>query len=300
MRITLTGVDGSSWVLAGPGSPDDGEAGVSLRPGPKRLIDAPAKTFWVQGAANMTYQGKQFQRRDPTFTVNIIGDTPREWRNFDSEFRMALGMYDDQFQITVETEDSTRHLDLRLLQDPTPWESGPWESGRDPHLLKASTLMIAAAAEQPFWYADDLVFTWSTPTGSGTVSFPYENRGDVIVWPKYFVNAPFSELDLPDHSWGQEMEYQRPAGADATRTVKIVDVRTGEDLDVDSDPDEEYLVAANGAPVWARQDGNALIYPIAPKTPPTPCSITLTGASANAGVTVTIPRRYSRPIGVSI
>ncbi len=300
MRLTLTGVDGSTWILAGDGAPEDGDAGVTMRPGPKRLIDAPAKTFWVQGAANMSYQGKQFQRRDPTFTVNIVGDTPREWRELDSKFRMALGMYDDQFHLMAETADSTRHLDLRLLQDPTAWENGPWESGRDPHTLMASTLLVPAAAEQPFWYADDLEFTWSTDTGNGSVTFPYENRGDVIVWPKYFVNAPFDELVLPDKSWGQELAFQRPAGADVNNTVTIVDVRVGEDVDIESDPDEEFIVAANGAPVWARQDGKALTYPIAPKTLPTDCTITISGAHPDAGVTVTIPRRYSRPIGVSV
>ncbi|WP_227979989.1 hypothetical protein [Nocardia spumae] len=253
----------------------------------------------MQGAANMSYQGKQFQRRDPTFTVNIVGDTPREWRELDSAFRMALGMYDEQFHLMVETEDSTRHLDLRLLQDPTPWENGPWESGRDSHNLRASTLLVPAAAEQPFWYADDLVFTWSTDTGNGSVTFPYENRGDVIVWPKYFVNAPLASLELPDKSWGQEVAYQRPPGADTNHTITVVDLRAGEDSDIDSDPDEEFIVAANRAPVWARQQ-EALIYPIAPKTLPTDCTITISGANPGAGVTVTIPRRYSRPIGVSV
>lgn len=298
MLITLAGCDGSSWVLAGPGVDPDG-AGVTLRPGPKRLIDAPAKTLWLQGAVNQSYQGVQFQRRDPTFIVNIIGDDPREWRDLDSAFRTALGMYDKQFTITVQTEDTTRSLDLRLLQDPTAWESGEWETGRDPHPFAASTLLVAAAAEQPFWYADDIVLTWEATTGTGSTTLPFQNFGDVIVWPRYFVNAPGSWV-LPDYSWGQETEYQRAPGADSARTFPLTPLLAGEDSDVDSDPDEELIVAVNGAPVWARNDGDGLIYPIAPKTPVTPVPISVSGANPNAGVTVTIPQRFSRPIGVSL
>lgn len=296
MRITLTGCDGSTWVLAGPGVEPDG-LGVTMRPGPKRLIDAPAKTLWIQGAVNQTYQGVQFQRRDPTFMVTIVRDTPREWRDLDSAFRTALGMYDQQFTITVDTSDSSRSLDLRLLQEPTAWEAD-WE-GRDPHTIRASTLQIAAAAEQPFWYADDYVLPWSTTTGTGSTSLVYQNLGDVIVWPRYFVNAPGIWV-LPDFSWGQEGEYQRPPGVDVANTVPLPTLLSGEDCDVNSDPDEEFIVAVNRAPVWARTEGRALVYPIAPKTPPTSVPISVSGANPNAGVTVTIPQRFSRPIGVSL
>lgn len=296
MRITLTGCDGSVWVLSGPGVDPDG-LGVTMRPGPKRLVDAPAKTLWIQGAAHQTYQGVQFQRRDPTFTVTIVAETPREWRDLDSAFRVALGMYDQQFTITVDTSDTSRSLDLRLLQEPVAWESD-WE-GRDPHTIRASTLQVMASAEQPFWYADDLVLTWSTSSGAGSTTLLYQNLGDVIVWPRYFVNAPGSWV-LPDYSWGLETEYQRPAGSDATNTLPLPTLLAGEDCDVSSDPDEEFIVAVNGALVWARTQGRGLIYPIAPKTPPTSVQVSVSGASPGAGVTVTIPQRYSRPIGVSL
>jgi hypothetical protein len=207
-------------------------------------------------------------------------------------------MYDDQFKITVETGDSTRSLDLRLLQDPAAWETGDWE-GRDPHNVRASTLQVMAAAEQPFWYSDDLVFTWETETGSGATTVPYQNLGDVIVWPRFFVNAPGTWV-LPDYSWGQEVKYQRQPGTDATRTFGLTPLLAGEDSDVYSDPDEEFIVAVNGAPVWARNDGDALIYAIAPRTPVTEVPISVSGANPGAGVTVTIPRRFSRPVGVSL
>ncbi|WP_147404003.1 hypothetical protein [Nocardia panacis] len=293
MSIWLTGADGSIWDL-------DGDQGVELRPGPKRIIDAPAKTFWIAGAANMHYQGRQFERRDPTFAVNIFATdgNPDTWRDIDSQFRRALGMYDQQFTLHIETDDGVRHLDLRLLSEPTAYENGSWE-GKNPHLYATSTLLINAAAEQPFWYADDFTFTWTTATGSGSTTFRAQNLGDIEVWPKYFVNAP-GTWTLPDYSWGQEGAYQRPANIDTARTVTLPALVAGEDCAIDSDPDQEALVAANGSPIWARWNGNSLLYPIAAGTKPTAVPISVTGANANAAVTVRIPRRYSRPFGVSL
>lgn len=296
MVITMTGADGSSWNLT---DPEPGPAGVELRPGPKKLIDAPARTFWIQGASRMHYQGKQFERRDPIFGVNVYADHPDVWRDIDSQFRMALGMYDQQFTITVETPDGVRHLDLRLLSEPTAYESGEWE-GKAPDLHCVSTLLISAAAEMPFWYAEDYTESWSLPSGtSGSHNFSHSNPGDIEVWPRYFCTAP-GTWTLPDRSWGQEAAYQRPLSADATRTVALPALVIGEDLDVNADPDEEALVAANGALVWARWSGNGLLYPIKPQTPPTSVAVSVSGASTGAAVTMTLPRRFSRPFGVTL
>lgn len=296
MVIWMTGVDGSRWDLSGP---DAGIQGVELRPGPKRFIDAPVKTFWLQGAINQVYQGLQYQRRDPLFSVTVFADNPLAWRDIDSRFRLALGDPNSQFTLHVEVGASMRSLDLRLLQEPTAYEQGAWE-GKDPALYAVSTLQIQAAAEQPFWYGPDLVTSWSLPSGtSGSTTLSMQNFGDVIVWPSWFVNAPASWM-LPDFSWGQEAEYQRPAGADATRTVALPALLTGEDSDVQSDPDQEWIIAANGAPVWQRGAGAGMLYPIAPRTPATQVPVSVTGANAGASVTLTIPQRFSRPFGVSL
>ncbi len=294
--LWMTGVDGSRFDLSGPAA---GIQGVELAPGPKRIIDAPAKTFWLQGAENMFYQGKQFLRRDPTFILNILADDPYTWRDTDSRIRMALGMYDRQFTLHAEIGGTVRHLDMRLLNEPTAYEQGEWE-GKFPGIYSASTLLVNAAAEQPFWYADDLEFSWSLASGtSGSTTFPAQNLGDVIVWPSWFVTAP-GIWTIADYSWGQEAEYQRAAGADAARTLPLPTLVSGEDCDVTSDPDSEWIIAANGAPVAQRASGTGLMYPIAPLTQPTSIPVGVTGANPGAAVTLTIPRRFSRPFGVSL
>ncbi|WP_043648067.1 hypothetical protein [Nocardia thailandica] len=300
MHIWMKGSDGSRWDLSGPGQ---GDQGAELRPGPKKLIDAPAKTFWVQGGARMHYQGHQFERRDPVFVVNIFDPTgrgnPDTWRDIDSRFRLALGMYDEEFQIVVEIGSDVRTLNMRLLSEPVAYENGGHE-GKDPHLYAESTLLINAAASQPFWSGPDIVQEWELPSGtSGSTSFVYQNRGDVIIWPRYFVTAP-GTWTLPDRSWGQEIAHQRPVGADLGRDVPLPALLAGEDADVNSDPDEEYIVTANNSPAWARANGKSLLYPIKARTKPVSLPISVTGATAGAAIQLTLPQRFSRPLGVSL
>ncbi|NEW33847.1 hypothetical protein GV791_14915 [Nocardia cyriacigeorgica] len=297
MEVVLTGCNGREFYLEGP---EAGQSNYELRPGPQMLIDAPAKTFWLQGAQRMHYQGRQFERRDPVFAVNIFGDDPNHWRELDSQLRLALGMYDDQFRMTIRTPDSERHLDMRLLNQPQAWQSGEWENGKDPHLFRASTLLINAASEQPFWYADDWTKEWEVTSSTWSTTFDIENLGDIEVWPKYFLPAP-GTWTVSDKSFGQEWKHQRKKGIDANRTAPpFPTLLPGEDLDVDADPDEELMVAANEAPVWARYNGNGLLYPIPGLTKATPWTISGTGLTPGSGLTMTLPRRYSRPLGVSL
>lgn len=297
MEVTLTGVDGSQWYLEGPNIQD---SPVELRPGFKKMIDAPAKTLWVQGANRMHYQGRQFERRDPIFGVNIFGDDPDHWREVDSKFRLALGLYDEEFRVTVTTSDGTRHLDMRLLSDPIPYESGEWEKGKDPHLYSASTLLINGASAQPFWYADDWTKEFEVTSSTWSRTFDIENRGDIESWPKYFLAAP-GTWTVDDKSFGQEWKRQRKAGVDVNRTAPpFPALLVGEDLDVDADPDEELMVADNEAPVWARYNGNGLLYPIPGGTLATPWTISGTGLTVGSGAHMTLPRRFSRPLGVTV
>ncbi|MFE2998661.1 hypothetical protein ACFXG4_27120 [Nocardia sp. NPDC059246] len=296
-RLWIEGADGSIWNLAGPGA---GTEGAMMMPGPSKLIDAPAKTFWVQGATQMHYQGRQFERRDPTFSIGIHDPDRYVWSDVDSRFRMALGMYDEQFTIGVESEYGIRRLDMRLLQEPTAYANNPaekaWEFGE-------TTLNISAACSNPFWYGAPIPLSWTSTTGAGSGTLNAKNLGDVPVWPKYFVNAP-GTWTLPDFSWGQDLYFMygppliSRAVADAARTQFLPALNAGEDTSVDTDPNVETLIAANGALVQARWEGNGLLYPIAPHTPATAVPVSLAGGNPGAAVTMTIPQWFSRPWGV--
>lgn len=271
-----------------------------LMPGMTKLIDSPAQTFWVQGATRMYYQGSQFERRDPLFTVAVHDPNRFVWSDIESRFRMALGMYDQEFVMAIKTHWGTRRLSMRLLQEPTAYTTNEaekkWAFGE-------TTLTIPAAAAQPFWVGDPWTDEWENSGGTGTGSLVLYNQGDVPTWPQYEVTAP-GTWTLPDQSWGQDLyfRYGPPlislAAEDAGRDVALPALVTGEDTSVDTDPDVPTLIAANGAPVQNRWGGNGFLYPIAAHTPKTACTVLISGGSTSSAVTMTIPQWFSRPWGV--
>lgn len=303
LKLWLVGQDGSRWNLT------DETEGVMLRPGPSMLIDAPAKTYWIDSSTGSHYQGMSFGRRDPVFSVQIKDPSPNPnpyvWADIDSRFRRALGMVgDDEFQLEAHTAYGVRSITMRLLTEPTAYATADYEK-KSPWLTTDSTLAISAACEDPFWQADPLELTWELASGtSGSGTIPIENRGDVPVFWKAFATAP-ALWTVADFSWGQKIyakatpPYTR-AFDDADRTVALPALLTGEDTDINTDPDEQTLVAHNGAPVQARWNSNGLLYPLRAYLEPTPVPISVTGANPGAAITFTIPRAFSRPWGATL
>lgn len=299
LAVFLTGSDGSHWDLSGP---DAGEQGCEMRPKPSGLIEPPVTTMWTKSAFGSKYEGAKVQRRDVVFSVQIHGTDADDWHEVDSQFRMALGNFDNQFTITFVTSDGERSLKLRLLESPKAYETLDYEQ-YDPHIYGDSTLVITAAAEQPYWdggvapSVPGKPTSWTLSSGTmGTGVVWVQNLGDVAIWPRWTVTAP-SKWVLPDRSWGQTL--YNAATQDANRTVPLPQLYTGEDSHLDSNPQEEAIIAANGAPVWARWKGNGILYPIPPGTPPTAVPIALTGGVAGSTVSVECDRWFSRPWGVT-
>lgn len=292
VSIWLTGMDGSHWDLAGPNA---GFQGVELAPRPQWFIDAPAKTYWVQTNAGFTYQTWRPDQRRPLFIVRIAGTDMWAWHDTDSRFRLALGMYDDQFTLNCASADGTRTLTCQLYDAPKAYETEQWE-GKDPHLFCESTLVISAACSDPYWEDTPYVTTWQSPgDGSGTITLL--NNGDVESWPRWQVTAP-GTWTIPDFSWGNT--YWGNAAADAARTVTLPTLQPGEGLDIDTDPKAVApWAAANGAPVWYRSHGRMNIYPISRRTPATVCPISVADTIGVSVAQVTVPQRYSRPWGVT-
>ena len=303
LNIWLEGVDGSIWHLSGAKA---GDEGAFMLPKLQKFIDAPAQTLWVKSGYRSHYQGVKFERRDPVFKVHIYSNSndPDDWQNVESRFRMALGMYDQEFTIGMETVDGARTLKMRLLDEPKAYQ-GEWE-GKDPHLYAESSLDVSAAASQPFWVGQTIVQPILFPSGSGTKYVTVSNPGDVAIWLRWRIPAP-SKVTLPDWSWGQESAYSlidpddvyTPAD-DSARVWSTPTLVAGEHLKVNSAPDRPLMIAANGANVPGRAHGTGLLYPVAPHTPPTQVPVVMTGGPTNATVYLENDQWYSRPWGVTI
>lgn len=299
LTLYLVGQDGVRWNLT------DETEGVLLRPGPSMLIDAPAKTYWLESSTGSHYQGMSFTRRDPVFSVQIHDRDPNVWADIDSRFRMSLGVVgEDTFTLEAHTSYGIRRLKMRLLADPKAYATAQYEN-KDPWLTHDSTLAIMAACEQPFWESDPVELEWELASGtSGQGTVPFENRGDVPVFWTATASAP-AKWTLPDKSWGQKTYAKavypfNRAADDANREVALPLTVAGEDLDIDTDPDEPTLIAHNGAPVQARWESNGFYYPIKPFTNPTPVPVKVANAHPGAAIQFRIPRRFSRPWGVCI
>ncbi|MFC8531939.1 hypothetical protein [Nocardia sp. NPDC057227] len=302
LRLTLIGVSGRRWEISGPGQ---GRDGVELMPKPKQFYDSPAETFWIKsGGSLQKYQGFSFKRRDPLFGLFISGDDAEDEAEIHSQMRMDLGMYDQQFELEAETTRwGIRRLKMRLLEDPKAFETGEWE-GKDPHLFGASTLWVSAAAEMPHWYADDPEtesWTLTAGTSGSTNHFLHPgNPGDVVVFPRWTLNGP-ATWTICDPSLGQEIDFQRPAGADTNLTYPVTPLLAGEHVELDTNQSEPFmLTSAGGLGPWMRSNGRELIYPVAPLTPPFETTVSVTGATAGVTATIECDRWFSRPLGVSL
>lgn len=300
-RLTLIGVSGRRYVISGPGQ---GRDGVELMPKPKQFHDSPAETYWIKsGGALQKYQGFSFKRRDPLFGLVICGDDPEEEAEIHSQVRMDLGMYDQTFELEGETSrGDVRRLRMRLLEDPKAYETGDWE-GKDPHLFGASTLMVSAAAEMPHWFGEPEKSSWTLTSGTSgsTTTFLHPgNPGDVVIFPRWTLNGP-GAWTLPDPSLGQEIDFQRPAGADLTRTFPVTPLLASEHIEIDTNPDQPFMLTADGGfGPWMRSNGREMIYPVAPHTPPFETTVSVTGAAPGVTATLVCDRWFSRPFGVSL
>ncbi|WP_157116928.1 hypothetical protein [Nocardia vaccinii] len=294
LRLTLSNkTSGRSWNLT------DGTEGVEIQKNTSQLLtDADADTFYIKSIYGQSYQGFQWKQRRPTFGVNVHHPDPDQWMQIESDFRDDLGMFDDTFSITAEAPGSTRDLEMRLYQAPDSYSKGAWE-GKSPFLQDTSTMAIMAACERPFWAAESIVYPCTFPTGNGTLPIWVENRGNVPIFLEWKLPAP-GTWTVPDYSWGQELKFGRTPGQDATRTVTLNPLQAGEDLDLDTDPYQKQMVAASNTPVEQRNLGVQLMYPVAPKTPPTQVPLELVGGTANTTAYVVCPAWFSRPFGVSL
>ncbi|WP_405134008.1 phage tail protein [Nocardia sp. NBC_01388] len=291
-RITITGVDGSTWTISGQGR---GQEGVELGTSPSGLYDAPVTTIWNATAfqTGSTYGGYSTNQRDVVFGVNIFKVPGRSWESVDSAWRKAWA-YDTDSVMTVTTDYGSRSLSLRLTQQPD------FKPAKDPHLNALGQVTMTCTAGNPWWIENDVTSTWISPTAttngtscSGTVTI--SNPTDQPMYLLWVCSAP-GQWTLPDFSWGSD--YYGRAVADANRAITLPATAAGQDLVVDTDPSQEMIVAADGSQIWALMGGVSFEYVIPPYTPSTVLPVKVTGAPVGASVMVVQPRNWSRPWGL--
>lgn len=268
LEMNWHGVDGSVWDVL------EASEGVLLAPKPSGLYDSKIETMWVKSQFGDKYQSSRPARRDVVLTFILEGATVDGWEELDSDFRMSWSD-EEEGMLEVVTNSDRRYIFLRLLEEPKSYQSQDWE-GFAPHLRPdAASVQITAAAEIPYYFGDPMYQDFEFTPGE-TKMVPFWNPGDVPLWPRYTGSAP-GRWVLPDPSWGQK--WLGRAVEDADRVVPLPELRDGENFSLDMRPDEEKLIAENGANIEGRWGGKTMLYPIPKWTKPTLLPITYKGAA---------------------
>ena len=158
--VRLEGVNGESFMLAGPNA---GDKGVYLATGISGLYDPPVKAAYEEPGnyPGARYLSHRVLRRDVMFAVHILNDKDaNSWLSRDSVWRKAWA-FDRDCKIHVSTPESgTRYLKVRLFESPEV------DTETDPKGRTVNTVKMVTVAGDPFWYQDDVVYTATTQTNT--------------------------------------------------------------------------------------------------------------------------------------
>lgn len=253
-KVTIVGVDGSRWVVHGPGST---RSPVRLLEGNLGdILDAPVTTTYKRraGQAGTTFRGVSVQERIMVFPMLIFGDDMVELSRVDSDFRRALS-YEDEFHVEVETAISgTRRLAVRLQESPE------LKNVFDPHETGHYDYTFTLLAADPYWtgieHTSEFVFDGLNWYGD-TVTF--RNHGDVHLWPKWVLTAP-AKFILPDPNFKK---------GELDKKIVLPFQPLGRDVLVDTDPLEELITSSDDTLLWAEMGGQFFENPVPPHTMPT-------------------------------
>ena len=277
-RIEVEGVDGSTWVLNGPGA---GREGVHLGESLDGIYDAPVRTLWQQGAfqEGATANGARWDARDVVFTAMIQGVSGRSWQDVDSQWRRAWSYTADSI-MRVTTESGTRELWLRMFESPK------FTPDVDPRVNEFGEVVMTCRAGDPFWYERPDKQHVHAATPSGTVYRTVVNPTDKDMWLR-FATTPGARWTIPDFDF-----------KGSTRTLTLPTAYTNHRVEINTHQLEEQVVIKEWANAWEAMDGKRWINYVPAYTPPTDIPFSWSGSDGNAGLVMEQNRRWSRPWGL--
>lgn len=253
-QFVIKGVDGSHWVIHGPGSESSPVQLEQSSVG--ELYDSPVATSYRArvGQPGAMYMGMRYPERHITLNLTSFSENVVDWVRTDSELRKAF-TYDQDALLIVNTETSgSRHLKVRLEREPE------YRQDLDAHALQVARWEFSLIAPDPFWvseeFTDEFYFDGLNWDGGGVT---VTNPGDVQAWPKWVLTAP-AKFILPDKDF-------RDPKDDRQVVLPFQPIRRT--VLVDTDPGEEMIVANDDTLLWAQMSGQFFMNPIPPRTPET-------------------------------
>lgn len=278
--VEVVGVNGDVVVLAGE---ETGVDGIWLSSDLKGFLDPEVEVNARQignrpGSELVSYR---FLERHITFNVAIANDEGigNTWRERDSRWR-RLWDYEEYSKIRVTTDEGQRYISVRLSTIEV-------DTTYDPHVNEVTTVTMEVVADDPFWYAPELVReVVVTPGQEMSITVLDANPGDVPVYPEWVLEAP-GTWAIPD--------YDLKAGD--YRTIRLPSLADGEDLVVNTDPGSRQLTTPADVSIWARMNGVRFAQPI-PKFYGKAVFKVLLEADGPRSCQLRIKRPFTRPWGL--
>ncbi|WP_109527267.1 MULTISPECIES: phage tail family protein [Nocardia] len=281
-RIDIYGVDGSHFVINGPGTSEK----LFLQTDIKGIFSAPVVTRRKSSAyqKGASYEGKTYNQRDITFGVSIKGDDPADWQNLQDRWNAAWDYEKDPWdpdstltKMSITTPSSgTRSLWLAKS------DTAAFESKYDPHITRTSVQPMAVVADQPFWFEDkwentpyDYFETGSSGTSEGFVSIV--NPTDQPMWLQWVVTR--GTWTLADFSWTGKKHHRVPGGAYPNRKITLPELTALEGgARITLYRDKLQVRDWAGTNLAGRMNGISFLHRIPPKTPETNLPVKVVGA----------------------
>lgn len=206
------GWDGSVWDLGdfagGVVFADGGASGFHMPPFERQTSISPA-------IAGSRYKGTRTAERPVDWNVLVWSDAnSQEWLERDAGFAKTL--WPDKTGVWEHTDPEGRSRFLRLRCDGGDLTS--IERG-DPHLQGWSLYQLQFVAEEPHWYGEEIVRSWSSPapvdffgttggppfniSASSTIATAtIDNPGDVAAWPTWTLKGPLTSISIEVNGGG--------------------------------------------------------------------------------------------------
>lgn len=304
--VELFGVDGSHYVLSGPGA---GDQGLYLGTDPQGLYDSPVETTYKSGAFEIGGKLTKVTRRYRNLMLSIgaYAFGPEEWAEADSNIRKAfeyeLDPWDPNAMPTIlrVTTDRSGPRELRVFMS----ESPVMEMSTDPFDYEHSELPVALVAPEPDWQSPAEVES-VTFTGTSGEQFITLSNPTPLPMMHTWIIAGQGTVGLPDFSWTGP-KYARVPGVDQATgkdhssrmlTLQVLPEDAG---GVTAEVDRmkiPFRNKANSMRPTAAMRGNRLLYKVPPYTPPTQVPVYVTAAQPGLTVTCIQPRLWPRPWGL--
>lgn len=304
--VELFGVDGSHYVLSGPGAGDDG---LYLGVDPQGLYDSPVETVYKSGAFEIGGKLTKVTRRyrNVMLPIGAYAYSPDEWAEADSNVRKAfdyeLDPYDPNASPTVlrVTTDRSGPRELRVFMS----ESPVMEMSTDPWDYEHSLLPVALIAPQPDWEAPADVSSYVCEGTSGQGSVTLSNPTPLPMMHTWVI-AGQGTVALPDFSWTGPKYARVPgvdqsSGKDHSARMLTIAVLPEDGGGVTAEVNRmkiPFRNAANSMRPTAAMKGNRLLYKVPPYTPPTEVPVWVTAAQPGLTVSCIQPRLWPRPWGM--